>query len=448
MKVAGLGLRSPARHALLTVVAPTLLAVIAGSVPTTAATLPEVRGGRLAGPLPIAGGTQLRAVARLPLGAGDWTVLAKGVVRNTTPDLFVVRRATCVLSLGSVATPTQVTPIGADDASRTIPFLITVSRRLARPGVALLRCKVPGSATGALTIGDIRLEAMRTAALWTAGITGPYVRHGARTSATLTVERHASSAIPVPDLPADLAAIDVPAGSWTFLATGYVVGGTGVGHVDCALTAGDEDHVSVPIDPAGTIADRRPFSLQMVHVFPAGGSAWLRCFDGLASSPTIAGLRIVAIRARTLDNASLAVAHTYPGLGGATRPVVDAGYLDGPVVLTPDGAPQIVAKMKLPPGRWLVLAKLTVDETTNEGWPAVTCRLDTGDGTDRTGLRLAAYGTVDHVQPAMLAWHGRLVTGAQVNLVCTNDAPAVEASWIKLTAYLAGTMSTVPIRVR
>ena len=220
---------------------------------------------------------------------------------------------------------------------------------------------------------------------------------GSMVSLLLVLGATSASAAPVrfaanyrdPDKAIDgspMATVYVPAGNWVFVAKATIDYGNPSQTVTCWLDAGgDYDNVV-----ASNGDELRSIMLLVVHSFTTPGSASIWC--DAAAGAVSRNVRLYGYRAARLSNQPLPSGSGWTQ--GSGTPQALAGWRNGPVTL-PKASTVTVGSLRLPRGRWWVMAKLSGRSTSQALLPAqVACALSIGsaksrlvDGTGGRGRR-------------------------------------------------------------
>ncbi len=164
-----------ARAALLSV---SMVALVASTAfAGTPGGAPDVRTGRLSGPIQVKVTSRQGTIATVPLTLGNWTVLVKGVVRVIDP-ISTPHRVRCQLTVGGRSDAVELLPTGGNGSSSTVPFLAVRSGHVTAGGKAVLKCNAPGSTAGQVVMERIHASAFRTTALRVELIGGAVVDFG------------------------------------------------------------------------------------------------------------------------------------------------------------------------------------------------------------------------------------------------------------------------------
>jgi hypothetical protein len=420
------------------------LAVLVAA-PATAASPPVVRAGRLAGPVDVPGGSQLATVARLELGRGNWMVVAKGVIRNTT-RAGTARPVRCRLALGGASAQALASPAWrGTDASRR-PFLLAHAAHLADGGTARLQCAAPGSRTGAVVADDILLAAVRTAALFVRreGHSGTFYGNADAASQTwhLIGDTHVlnDDIAPVSELP-------LPAGRWAITATATTQQTTAVGvsQVYCRLDP-DGALVLVAIEREGEQNDRAPIALQALVSSASAVDVVLSCQErnGIPGV-RLRDIRMTAYRVEAFARQELDPSARFSPFGAWITPVLSEGWVDDGDAIAPSDTWRTVNTMILPAARWLIVT--TADVATRAGGrSSLTCRIGREGSWDEVDLRLPAHGTIDSMQHFASAWAGSFDRARQIRLQCRSSGGRVGMSYLRMDAYQMNALTLQSLR--
>jgi hypothetical protein len=342
-----------------------------------------------------------------------------------------------------------VDPGAAGDDGSKLPIALTVAAHRATPTRATLSCSAPGAATGTEVIRAIRFVAFQTTAL-SLGQGPSYTNYGNQSATSHVYQGHVAGPVHLTnaDQTYAVAHLTLPAGSWTVTVSATVAGTAfGYGQVLCEIVTGhDYDQTREAVLYPTYYDDMVNVSQEVVRTVNSPWTATFQCSDhGSTPHDVLKDVRITAYRAQLVVNQDLGVDDTFPLEPATVRPLVMAGWNDGPVAVPSSAGFHTVADQVLPPGNWVVVAKGWVDNTGVDQ-QSVTCRLGpvgTGDDID---LVLSKAGIIDSLYPFSLMWHGTITAGSHVRLACRAPGGSVTANWVKLVAYRAGTLSIQKIR--
>jgi len=246
-----------------------------------------------------------------------------------------------------------------------------------------------------------------------------------------------------------VASITLPAGNWAITAKATVFETTASSATfSCSLSSpGDLDRIRGAVNPAGHVADRLPITLEQVHQFGSSGNVDLNCASTDTGGATkIRDVRITAYKTTGLLNKNLQVDANFAAFEPGVKPVVDAGFVDGPIPITGDSNFHPMAGMSLPAGNWVLVVKAFLDDSTATGFRLVRCRVGAGTKFDIVELQLPLNGTIDTLQPLVLTWFANLAQRTKVIFSCRVTGTDVNVDWVKMIAYKAGTLQTVHLR--
>lgn len=144
-------------------------------------------------------------------------------------------------------------------------------------------------------------------------------------------------------------------------------------------------------------------------------------------------------------NKNLQVDPNFAAFPAGVKPVVDAGFVDGPIPITGDSNFHPMAGMSLQAGKWVLVVKAYLENTSSSDFPLVRCRVGPGSTWDIVELQLPSSGTIDRIQPLVLVWSGNFAARKKVILSCRTNGTGVNVNWIKMIAYRAGTLQPAHI---
>jgi hypothetical protein len=137
---------------------------------------------------------------------------------------------------------------------------------------------------------------------------------------------------------------------------------------------------------------------------------------------------------------------------GWAGPTVISGWKNGPVTIPTDDAVQVAA-LSLPAGRWIVWAKLFV-ENDGTGQASVSCLLEGGIEDSRNGEATVTLdspaGPYGGIEPLALTASALATNGPSfVDLQCwvnsASGTPVLSARWVKFMAMRAGSLTHVDL---
>jgi hypothetical protein len=296
----------------------------------------------------------------------------------------------------------------------------------------------------------IRMVAFRTAGLSIAPLGDPYQQFGNTTGASQVYQVRSKVSVGLPQGPeGEVASITIPAGKWAITAKATVYETSADAALfSCSLSSpGDLDRIRAVVDPVGLVADRLPIALEQVHQFGVGGgNVVLNCASSNPGGSTkIRDVRITAYKTTGLLNKNLQVDPHFAAFEPGVKPVVDAGFVDGPIPITGDSNFHPMAGMSLAAGKWVLVAKAYLENTSATDFRLVRCRVGRGSTWDIVELQLPPSGTIDKIQPMVLVWSGSFAARAKVLFSCRTNGTGVNVNWIKMTAYRAGTLQAAII---
>lgn len=411
-------------------------AILAGSTMAATGANPPMRFGARLGPVPI--GTASTAVGKLQLPAGNWTVMAKGVIRNKDTSKFALHPVDCQLTVpGGPTDDASMQPFGGTSGSSRQAFLMTTATSLAEPAKAYLTCST--NQAGKIVAENIRMTAFRTGAL-DLDLVGGDATFGDLGGPTAVMFHEIAGPIGIPGTLGTVASIPVPAGSWAITAKATIQAPTNNNSsVQCKLLANG----AYDIERAGVLgvnipADRQPIALEVVNTFGAPGTAYLLCESSAGNVTKIDDIRIVAYKAGTLTNQHTSDPYFDPK---PARPVVNSVWQDGPIAV--GKSYKKVAAMSIPAGHWVIVAKGYLTHAVS-GVTNASCQLLTSATNDVVKLQLGA-GVVEP-QPFELIWAGNLTSRITVRLRCNAADGKGQVNWVKLIAYQGASIKTLSLK--
>ena len=132
-----------------------------------------------------------------------------------------------------------------------------------------------------------------------------------------------------------------------------------------------------------------------------------------------------------------------PAASGPAGPAVYSGFHNAPINLP--SSLRTIATLRVPAGSYDVFANLTVWDGVNEG-DNVSCELVAGTDSDMSNTVLTgnSAGYVSYAALALNVVH-HFASRGKINLKCTGYGLYTQASWIKITAMKAGSLSSTAI---
>jgi hypothetical protein len=239
-----------------------------------------------------------------------------------------------------------------------------------------------------------------------------------------------------------VASMSLARGAWDVMAKGSLSNpGGAVRTTTCQLAAGhDVDQIQADPFGSGQAASTAGFLLNVVHVFTAAGRVNLKCASPGSTGDVKASLiRIIALKAGKLTTGTFGgTSHTT----GTGRPRIISASAAGPVAVSGNNVLGTVESLRLPAGRWFVVAKLYLQNTTT-GSTRVLCRLATGSDKGQTEFGLQRSGQVADRNPAGLEVAHVFSSAGAATLQCdSQSASGVQARFIRITAIQAGKLTT------
>lgn len=417
--------------------------LVSAATPADAAG-PAARTGRLVGPVDVQGGSHPRIVARLPLDAGNWTVFATGVLRNTTLDA-TAHPALCRLSLGGSSDQILASPARRDRGGSRQSLLLLHAAHLESAGHATLRCAAPGSAIGDIVIEDIRIAALRTAALGVTRELGAEIFYG-NADATSQVRLLKGNDALVPFGVRTVATSSLPAGAWSVTAKATVLHASdAMGELRCWLSVSVGDASVADVAATDTPGDRIPIALDGLHSASGASDARLQCQDLSDGGTTgIRDIRIAAYRATAIDSRELDPDARFDATPAWVKPVVYVGHeTEYRTVPVADGF-RTLNRLSLPPGDWVAVATGILTHAA-AGRADVACRVGRGS-FDEVSLRLGPADTVGQGQPFVLSWAGTFTERDMVRFQCRSTGTDVGLYYLSFTVYKVGSLGTLSLR--
>jgi hypothetical protein len=414
--------------------------------PAVAAETPVMRAGELAGPLAVRGGSKLGTVAGLSLGRGDWTVFAKGVLRNTTRDA-TPHPVRCRLVVGGSGDQVFASPVRRDRGGSRQVFLLTHAAHLDISATATLECGAPRSATGDVVAEDIRMVAFKTSALGIKHESGSEIFYGNADAISQVRVLIGNDAL-VPGDVRTVATLALPAGRWAITAKASLdqPEPADLGALRCSVEAGTDYGVTFGIVAGeGQPGDRVPIMMEMVHSDGSSFEVRFDCQDLSGRGTThIRDIRLVAYRARAIASQVLDPEASYGAFPAWIKPVVYAGHDLDLREIPPDAGYLTINRMTLPGGDWVVVATGTMAQSV-VGRPDVSCRVGQGIDRDKVDLRLGPIETVGEGQPFSIVWTGSFDGQRAVRFECRASSSDVGIYYFTMLAYKAGTLEATSL---
>lgn len=388
------------------------------------------------GPVPIPVGRS-GWIASLELPRGRWAILAKlNPVMVDFSDTGFVR---CRLEAGSDEDRTEHTIFDISTTQSRLVLGLQIVHNFPRPGggAARLRCES--------SVQEVEARFIRITAVKAGRLTRIDLGSGTRTTNGDGIPEivFASRDEPVPVRAGEfgrVAGIDLPHGSWVVFAKLDVARTSGTAsELTCRLSAGaDVDQIELGIGRFPPPPDRPIAMLNVAHTFESanGGTVALRCRR--SGAPVEASfVRLTAIRAGHLTEVPVSSA------AGHDVPRMVYGQLDGPVPVPASSEYGAVARLRLPRGSWLVLAKASVGRDPGTGEDFVDCRLVARDDRDEVNLYTNDREAVAFQLPHTFQseWGGAAVMRCR-SLHANEDN---DVRFIRFTAIRAGTLSILRI---
>jgi hypothetical protein len=272
-----------------------------GGASTTVGTgSPRVITGYKTASTSVAADGHTHQVARLPLPAGRWWVLAKGVV--SAANAASLSDASCTLQTGGTSDGAQIGPNALGAPVDQIPFSVQLDVDMAAKGAATLVC---GGGPGAFKVSKLRITAMKAGTLttgvlggssWTSGSGNPVIVSGF-VPGGFAVAPGALALVKTLPLPAGMYAVSARLGITHF--SGATI------TTKCQLHLGNDYDEGVVVQDATNLADAT-MTLQGVHAFAADGEASLWCAQtGTTGQIGVGPMQITAVRAGAIANGGI-----------------------------------------------------------------------------------------------------------------------------------------------
>lgn len=405
-----------------------------------------MRSGKLAGPVDIRGGATPGVVARLPLGAGNWTVFAKGVVRNTTPDA-AAHRVLCRLTLGGSSDRVHASPVRRSRADSRQSFLLTHAAHFDAASRATLACVAPGSSTGDVVVEDIRMVAFRTAGLGIQRELGTEIFYGnADAMSQVRLLKGNDALVPFDIEGRTVATLTLPAGHWAVTAKATVLRPSDAeGTLRCFLVTDDGTASVANVTATDSPGDRIPIALQLLHSADALSQARLRCQDLSDGGTTgIRDIRLVAYRARATEDRELDPGAMFGPTPGSIRPVAYGAEETESRYVPDDVRYRTINRLSLPAGSWVAMA-MGVMIHADDGRADVDCRLGRGS-YDGVAFRVGGAAAVGNEQPFALVWTGSFGERRTVRFECRSSDGDTRLIYLVFLVYKVGTLSSHSLR--
>jgi hypothetical protein len=379
----------------------------------------------------------------MPLGAGDWLVLATGVLRNTTRDA-VAHAVVCRLRVGSSADQILASPRRRGGGGSRHSFLLLHAAHLERDGRATLRCAAPGSSRGAVVVEHLRMTALKTAALGITHELGSEIFHGNADAASQARLLIGNDAL-VPFALRTVATASLPAGRWAMTAKATVLHASDtLGELRCFLEVTVADAGVAAVAAVDTPGDRLPVALDGLQSSSGPSAVPLRCQDLSDGGTTgIRDIRIAAYRATAIDSRELDPDASFPATPAGIRQVVYVAHETENRTIPVSTSFRAMNGLSLPAGSWLVVATGVIPHAGG-GTADVTCRVGRRS-FDEVSLRLGAADTMAQQQPFALTWAGSLTARNTVRFQCHASAANVSVYYLSFTIYRIGSLRSVPL---
>jgi hypothetical protein len=415
------------------------------AAPVAAAETPVIRTGSLTGPVDVRAGAQPRTIAELPLTSGNWTVLAKGVLRNTTRSTQA-RPVRCRLTAGGSSDLVLASPMRRERGDSGQAFLLMSAAHLDARGTARLACAAPGSGTGAVVVEHIRMVGFRTSALGVRRPGAEEVVYGDADAVSQVRLWTAGDAVAT-DHNLSVATFALPAGRWAITAKASVAHASdGSGVVRCILVAGlDSGATYAEVSGDGDPGDRSPVAVEVLHSAASPFMATLDCQD-LSSGGTTAirDIRLGASRAMAIASEALDPDAAFGPFPAWIKPVVYGGHDNAFRAIPVGSAFQTINSVTLPGAKWVIVAQGFVIGGGSDRTD-VSCRLGRNTDQDVTRLRVAENEATGRGQPIVLVWTGSFANDALVRLQCRSSRVTAQLGYLTVVAYKAGTLRSMSL---
>ena len=399
------------------------------------------------GPVPLPVG-QSGSIATMHLPRGRWAILAKlNPVMTGYAGLGFVR---CSLVAGGDVDRSEHTIYSPDATASRLVLGLQISHVFWRTvgGTARLRCES--------SIEEVEARFIRITAVKAGRLTRIDLGSGTRTTNGSGVPEVVSAwrNEPVPVRAEEfgrVARVHLPHGSWVVFAKLDVARSTGgdqiptTSDLTCRLAAGaDFDKIELRVGHGPPPEDRPIPLLNVVHTFESANGGPVAVLCKRVGAPLDASfVHLTAIRAGRLVEMPLRSTE------GGGIPRIVSGRRDGPVPLPVSDEYIAVARLRLPRGSWLVLAKAYVGRDIGAGEDYIRCRLVAGDDRDEVNLYTNDREGVAFHLPHRFTSDG----GGAVVMRCRSGPPADplpsrllgdsgnDVRFIRFTAIRAGTLS-------
>jgi hypothetical protein len=381
------------------------------------------------------------AFAPLTVPAGRWIAWARLVVFTDGNT----RRVRCTFTASNggsgrpMATASQTAYVTTESYDNDIINLSASLKSLQHSVTFSLRC-VDESATPPTAqpkAYQIRIMAMRLTSITQAEITDTTSASQRTTAPAILIHgyRNLDIAIPHSNVAHTVASLPLEAGLWSIRASFSVVsvGGTGGGANNGSCRIGLATNGSVRVLPTGDRVflnngnpghdeDRQNYYLDTSGKLSDPGALRMQCWQTQGSGDLVVRrLRITALKLGTLKIASATTGDPSLSYGRGGLPYSRYARRQESFTISTELG-EVIGRLKLPAGRWLLYAKLNYNSET------VICELDTeirGDeGVDTIGEQIT------------LTFVASLTEPGEVTLTCGKfvESGPIEYSYVHITA--------------
>jgi hypothetical protein len=393
---------------------------------------PRVIAGHKTGPVGITDPPGLD-VAQLPLPAGTWLLFAKATVVQGQDDLV-----NCTFDSQFQDDIASSVAVGVGNRQMAWAGF----RDLAQPGDVALHCQAFGGATGT-EISRIRIVAIKVGKVTYKQFDDPPTTFGSGKPVARVRSLDDDAAIPGSSL-GTVVSLALPSGRWLAIYKTSIGDATAGGPpaIDCRLEVGN-GRVGFRGDRAldeYANGDAGALAMLQTRELRSKGRVRVRCQATDVSEATFQ--RILALPAGTLVTGSLGRKTSSSGSG---IPVIHSGSKSGPVDV-PIGTTFVsLGRLRLPPGRWAILATAYARNQSGGAAGLLDCELTAGPDFDRLD-DVELTGAAPHRRaPLVLAVVHAFGQKGTARLSCRSSGAPLDAYSIRMVAIRAGQLSDVDL---